>query len=432
MKLTKNDFKGTTKVFRFTLRQLLHNKANLVSLIISGLVMLLIIPGITFLNGKTMEKADAIDASLTSDAPEVIYVINETDADVSFDMFDEYKDSQIVKVDSFPDEAEENAGFVKVEYGEDGGYYVKTGGYGKDTLARDAESLIFNTIYGRIDEAKAAVLYSPYSVESSSFSDYSRNEDEFSMAGYYIQLIYSIVVMIVSLYAASYIVQAVVEEKSSKLVESLMISVKPLALIIGKILAVMSYVFGSLLVYIICGLCGGLISAYMTGSSGISGLLYGLGISLGDLRMNPITIVAAIVSLLIGYLTYSLISGLSGAGCSEPEDVQSANSTSMFFIMLCYVAAIVLINFDNPVVNTIMSICPMLSVFCAPVQYMLGGIGLPVLILSWVIQIAVILLLAMLCAKVYESLIIYRGKRLGFGDIVKMALSDKSGEKEAK
>ncbi len=432
MKLTKNDFKGTEKVFRFTLKQLLHNKANIVSLIISALVMLLMVPGITLLNSKTMEKADAIEDNLAPDAPEVIYVVNETDADVPFNMFDEYKNSQIIKVDSFPEDTGEKAGFVKVEYSDEGGYSVKTGGYGKDFLARDAESLIFNTIYGRIDSTKASVLYSPYSVESTSFSDYSGEEDEFSMAGYYIQLIYSIVVMIVSLYAAAYIVQTVVEEKSSKLVESLMISVKPLALILGKILAVMAYVFISLLVFIASGLAGTLLSSRISGGTSVTEMLAGMGISLGDLRLNWMTIVAAVVSLLIGYLTYSLISGLTGAGCSEPEDMQAANSTSMFFIMFCYVAAIVLINFDNPVVNIVMSICPMLSVFCAPVQYMLGGIGLPLLVLSWVIQIGIIVLLAMMCAKVYESLIIYRGKRLGFMDIVKMAVREKSGVKEAK
>lgn len=46
-------------------------------------------------------------------------------------------------------------------------------------------------------------------------------------SGYVIQLVYAIVVLMVSIMSVSYIIRAVVEEKSSKLVEMLLLNVRP-------------------------------------------------------------------------------------------------------------------------------------------------------------------------------------------------------------
>ena len=61
-------------------------------------------------------------------------------------------------------------------------------------------------------------------------------------ANFAIQYGYSIVVMILCLLSASFIIRCIVTEKDSKLIELLMVSVSPLALLLGKILAVMTYV----------------------------------------------------------------------------------------------------------------------------------------------------------------------------------------------
>ncbi|MBR0516165.1 MAG: ABC transporter permease, partial [Eubacterium sp.] len=53
---------------------------------------------------------------------------------------------------------------------------------------------------------------------------------------------FAVIIMMVLSLASSYIVSSVMEEKVSKLVETLMISVRPLALVMGKIFAMMTYV----------------------------------------------------------------------------------------------------------------------------------------------------------------------------------------------
>lgn len=424
MKLTKNDFKGTATVYRFTVKQLVKNKANIISAVITMAILVLLIPGINILNSRGQNFGSNISTSET-EPPETIFFLNQTEYDI--DLASAFPFSSVIENSSNPD-----CGYgevsVSVYYNDESKSYAidvtDPSGNGSSVAiaVSDALETARNAKIGASN-----MMY--HTVNHSSISDYTEQDEEFSMGGYYLQLIYTILVMIVSLYAAAYIVQSVVEEKTSKLVETLMISVKPLALILGKILAVMTFVFGLLIANLAAALVGNVISSAFLGGKGLKAMLEGLGITLSDLRLDPVALISAVISLLLGYMTYSLIAGMSGAGCSEQEDIQSANSTSVMIVMLCYAAALILTNFPSPVVKTVISLIPMLSIFCAPVQYMLGGIGLPVLIISWVLQFVVIALLAVLCAKIYEDLIIYRGKKIGFGEMIKMALNKKESER---
>lgn len=82
------------------------------------------------------------------------------------------------------------------------------------------------------------------STEGASFYTQVMTMDEFmgrdvvdTDSRYSIQYAYSILVMIVCIFAATYIVRAILEEKSSKLVETLLVSIKSEDMILGKILA---------------------------------------------------------------------------------------------------------------------------------------------------------------------------------------------------
>ena len=124
-----------------------------------------------------------------------------------------------------------------------------------------------------------------------------------------------------------------------------------------------------------------------------------------------------------------MVAGLSGAGCSSTEDIGGASTAATLLILAGYMVSIMIGSLGGSDQVLLFScLCPILSIFCAPVQYMLGGIGLPVLLLSWVIQAAVVAALAVLCARVYSALLIYRGSRLTFGKILAMAKTTDSGK----
>jgi ABC-type Na+ efflux pump permease subunit len=79
-----------------------------------------------------------------------------------------------------------------------------------------------------------------------------------------------------------------------------------------------------------------------------------------------------------------------------------------------------------------MSLIPFLSAFAAPIYYVTGDISIAILLLSWVIQIATIALVYKLSGKAYDSLIMYKGKRLKMTQIFRLALGKELKVKEEK
>lgn len=134
--------------------------------------------------------------------------------------------------------------------------------------------------------------------------------------------------MILCLMSASYVIRAVVEEKDSRLVELLLVSVKPMALLAGKILAVMAFTFGWLLAMLAgfgvsCGLTAGLMGSGVLQKQ-LSGLLAAVPRVQEDLWQAAGVLLVLLVSLGLGYLTMSLIGGVAGACCSGMEDAGEA------------------------------------------------------------------------------------------------------------
>ena len=189
--------------------------------------------------------------------------------------------------------------------------------------------------------------------------------------------------LILSTYAASYIVRIIVEEKASRLVETLMVSVQPLALILGKILAMMIYIFG---MFLAMGLCIGIswLGTSRFGDVGAAaGVLTSMGFDLSSLRLDAWTIVIVLVSLLLAYGGFSLLAGLAGTCCSRTEETDSAVSVVMFTVLAGYLVSCFSGAISSHAAGVILALCPVANVFCAPVQYTLGTIGIGWLLVSW-------------------------------------------------
>ena len=144
-------------------------------------------------------------------------------------------------------------------------------------------------------------------------------------------------------------------------------------------------------------------------------------VQMGAVNLGAGMIVIMAVSLFLGCLTLAVIAGISGAGCSSMDDISGASTAATLLIMAGYFVSIMVINLPSAGAQLFVSLCPVLSVFCAPVQYAMGNISFPVLVISWLVQAAVLLWLVRFCAKIYRSLIMYRGNRLTWKDMIGMA-----------
>ena len=216
-----------------------------VTLIIMVLLAAVSMPLTALLGGETPETSDT--AGLAS-----VLVDNRTDLALDFS-----GDAYWADTDFSADAGEPNA--VVTITGDETGYQVAVNG--SETADAGELSQLAETARQAVRDAclQAAGLSSrQLEALTASTGEEDSHED-----GFWVQYGYSILAMILCLMSASYVIRAVVEEKDSRLVELLLVSVKPMALLAGKILAVMAFTFGWLLAMLAgfgvsCGLTAGL------------------------------------------------------------------------------------------------------------------------------------------------------------------------------
>ena len=401
------DLSGTGQVYRFTLSQLLKSRANRVTLIIMVLLAAVSMPLTALLGGETPETSDT--AGLAS-----VRVDNRTDLVLDFS-----GDAYWADTDFSADAGEPDA--VVTITGDETGYQVAVVG----SEAADAGELSQLAETARQAVRDACLRAAGLSSRQLEALTASTGEEDSHEDGFWVQYGYSILAMILCLMSASYVIRAVVEEKDSRLVELLLVSVKPMALLAGKILAVMAFTFGWLLAMLAgfgvsCGLTAGLMGPGALQKQ-LSGLLAAVPRVQEDLWQAAGVLLVLLVSLGLGYLTMSLIGGVAGACCSGMEEAGEATGPVMLLTMAGYLASCVVGAVPSGPVAVFSTLCPVVSIFCAPVQFAGGNVSIWLVLASWVIQAAVIWGLLTLASRVYAGLIVHRGSRVKLRELMSMA-----------
>lgn len=401
------DLSGTGQVYRFTLSQLLKSRANRVTLIIMVLLAAVSMPLMALLGGETPETSDT--AGLAS-----VRVDNRTDLVLDFSGNAYWADTD------FSADAGEPDAVVTIT-GDETGYQVAVVG-SESAHAGELSQLAETARQAVRDACLQAAGLSSRQLEALTAST---GEEDSHEEGFWVQYGYSILAMILCLMGASYVIRAVVEEKDSRLVELLLVSVKPMALLAGKILAVMAFTFGWLLAMLAglgvsCGLTAGLMGPGVLQKQ-LSGLLAAVPRVQEDLWQAAGVLLVLLVSLGLGYLTMSLIGGVAGACCSGMEEAGEATGPVMLLTMAGYLASCVVGAVPSGPVAVFSTLCPVVSIFCAPVQFAGGNVSFWLVLASWAIQAAVIWGLLTLASRVYAGLIVHRGSRVKLRELMSMA-----------
>ena len=261
-------------------------------------------------------------------------------------------------------------------------------------------------------------------------SAYDSTDEEANVdTHYFMNFAYSYFVLILATISMSYIFSLCIEEKNTKLIEYLLVSVQPTALLFGKILAVTVFVTAGI------GLLIGtaVISYFVAKSQGsvtfIHDALKAMGIWDVLHSIHAQDLILTIVGVVLGYFMLSLISGILGSLCSKNEDTQQASLGLVFIILIGYMAASFSPLFESDAMNLILSLFPLTSIFVAPANYVCGKITLPILLLAFVLQALTICYLVKLLGRVYRMMVLYRGQVPTPSRLIKMLRETRKTEK---
>ncbi len=280
-------------------------------------------------------------------------------------------------------------------------------------------------------------------------------KDELSLVksamNYFVPIVVSLVLSLFIYAYGSLVAQSIANEKTGRVTELLLTSVRPLAIVIGKVLAMGLVSFGQFLLLCIVGAASLAASApfgFMKNAlpgAGTQSLVQISGVAgetenfteiselVSELRgaFSPVNILLIILIFVLGFLFFALIAALVGASVSRIEDLQQAMQpyalTGVIGVYLAYFP--VIFNVDsidsgeavtNPV-QTLSYYLPISSPFALPSAIMLGSLSPLEIALATAVLAAAVILMAVLVSRVYEAIILHNGNRLKFGDILKMA-----------
>ncbi len=444
---------GLREVFSFTLRETFKDKRYRSSFI-GMIVTLTLMPVITNISGLAGANAavSSFEVNVSSDnlATGQVYVCNKTDVPVTADDLQESELLSALPV-KFLEDGEETALLKELSDRElliiasrddSSGLpvYEVSGivsdeseiGTNEQESIRDSFAEIYSTLrYESLNLSQSAIgsitggisIASPVSEEKYHLGDTGVTSDELMGTA----ILYAVALMILVSLSTSFIISSLVEEKSSRLVDMLITSVDPLSLVLGKILAMMCYVTAVL----ICGGGGALLSSsivkkIMGSNSAVADLS---GIFYFSLLMKPANALIMLLTFVLAYMLYAIASGVAGSAISNPEDSQHAMSPIMMLSMGGYILATASFAITDPTACTVLSLIPFLSTYIAPILFMGGRIGIVVLILFFLVNIATLFLLALICARTYRRLAMNDGARVPLKTVFRMAFPKK--EKEA-
>jgi ABC-type Na+ efflux pump permease subunit len=437
MKLSKNELKGTNSVFTFTLQQYAKSKANIITAIIMVIMALVSIPVMTLMSGGDVKESANISTVYINNSAVYTLAVDELKED-SFWKHTEFKNADFT-VDEYKAHIADNEAFINIYFNEQISSYCVDVYTSENSVLEDndlsalseaASKLLSEVRYASLNATaeQMNIVMSKYNVETESIEGYLSEDGPGFETKFAVQYAYAIIVLLLCMITTAYIIRSIIEEKASKLVELLMVSVKPLAMILGKILAVMTYVFGLIIVLFACAGISWVINGAVFDTTAVNKTINSLGLTSSVMNISPATIIIVFVSLLLGYLTMSIIAGISGTCCSSMEDVQTAYSIVVLLIMAAYIISTIVTVTDSTAVSIAVSLIPIISIFCAPVQYICGNISIWLLLISWVIQAVFIVLIAVFCSKIYADLIIHKGNRVKLKELISMAKRNKARE----
>jgi len=229
----------------------------------------------------------------------------------------------------------------------------------------------------------------------------STNAMSSNPVGYLAGTIGCALLMVIVLLGISTLSAGVVEEKSSRVVEILLTTVRPRTFLLGKILGIGSAMLIIFAVYL---------TALFSGLA-IAGLLSNLS-ALGNLGLWGFLPVV-LLWIVLGYFTYAALIGGLAATVSRSEDLGAVQTPVVFFQMIPFYAALYLVPLlPDASITRILSYVPFLSPYMMPMRTALDSVALWEQLLAAAVTLVCIPLLSILAGKIYERSILRTGERV--------------------
>lgn len=239
-------------------------------------------------------------------------------------------------------------------------------------------------------------------------------------------LVYGIcfILFMMNAMAGAQVATSIVTEKSTRVMEYLLTSVKPLALIIGKIIAMLTAVLIQMISLVIVVFVSNKVTSTVIYNNENDMLSKYLPSNVFA-HLNIGNLLLCILLVLLGLIFYATLAGLAGATVSRMEELQEGLTLFTFtniiglYVAIAASASLMLSSTNGFAIFAFLF--PISSPFLLPGAILIGKISLPLAAGSIALLIIFNILLCRFVAKVFEALILHTGNRIKPRDLIKFS-----------
>ena len=453
----KNELKGLGKIFAFTFERQVKSTGYLVGTIVFALLCFLLPAGIMAAVEYFGRDSDSAVETAAVSPVQTVYVADETDGAADWNLLTqagsetfggisyvtcgslEEADAQagqeehslILLLEEAKKTAQENT-LSQASNGSQNGYQMHLLLPDNTSLsegdAGDLESFLqanFQIILlqkSGIDPAAAAELLVPATTEVTTVGEEALSETEAALEsmrevlGMLLPYLNIMILYFLVLFYGQGVANNVIMEKTSKLMDTFLVAVKPTAMVFGKVLAVTA---ASMLQFVI--VAASLIGGFAAGSalvrminpdSDMLLLLFFDSLSEFQGVLTVPGILLAVVMMVSGFFLYCSLSAIGGSAAGKPEDLSSTNVVFTTVLIVSFLAALYaggIGSMDSGAFAKWLDFVPFTSILVTPSRIMLGEVSLGMGFVSLLLVLIVSVLCLLLAGKVYRMMALYKG-----------------------
>lgn len=221
-------------------------------------------------------------------------------------------------------------------------------------------------------------------------------------------LVYALVfgIYIITLTFGSMVANSVIEEKSNRIMETLITMAKPMELFFGKVLGICAV--GLTQIAVILG--SGLIMLKTSGAS--------LEV-LSSLNLNASIIFAFVVYFLLGYLTFSMLYAAVASLATSSQDVNSSmGAITLVFVGVFLLAMNCMFNIESTLAK-VFSYIPFASPLIMFERIVLSKVTFMEILITTIINVGFIILVGFFSSKLYKKGTLHYGKKASLIKIIR-------------
>lgn len=430
--MNKNLFAGGQHVFGFTLKQAFSRSFLIVTMALAA-GLFLIGAGMNVLMAGIQKKQDAVSNV------EKVYVIDESGLSIVHWNKEELRNPEMFpkavftksqkNVETLAKELEKDgSGDVILKVENKGDYYTVTvylpsgSGLGKNDAEKLGDAVLPLIRRGILNDSGVSGEQLQYIVSDVDTDFMKAGEGEKNDAERMLVLILPMFVT----FALYFMVLAygqsmgniVSIEKSSKLMETMLVMTRPYGIILGKILAT-ALVEICQVFFWVCSAAAGFAVGNLVAENVIYPGYENYAVKLFEVIMeggsgafSVPAILLALAAVCVAFLFYCVLAGLVASFASKAEELSQVMAFYMIFMVIGFMGAYILPMTAKGGVLVLLRIFPLTGAFMLPGEMLVGSVSLGQGIFYLLLLAAFTLAAAVLAGVVYKNQLFYRGRNI--------------------